>query len=124
MNQAFESQNINRKLIVASGYRSPAYQIVTLIFWFRQHGFDLARTMKQVAMPEYSQHCSAIHTALDIMNINGEPTDENPMDFKRSIEYAWLKNNAAKYNFIESYPPRSRLGIQWEPWHWQYIGIE
>lgn len=120
MKFAFELDQPGRKLLIESGYRSPAFQIITLIFWLKQHNYDLQRTMQQVAMPEYSQHCSSSQTALDIMTIEGIPTDEAPMEFKDTAEYHWLKTNAHTFGFIESYPENNQLGIQWEPWHWQY----
>jgi len=122
LRQAFENENPERRLLVESGYRSPTFQIVTLVFWLKQHKFDLSRTMRQVAMPEYSQHCSVSQTALDIMNIEGVPTDERPMYFKDTAEYAWLKGKADQFNFVESYAENNSSGIQWEPWHWQYTG--
>lgn len=121
MNQAFIKTFPGRKLVVGSGYRSPAYQIATLIYILvNNYDFDIGKTLKRVAMPRYSQHCSVSETAIDMMNIDGEPSDEHPENFKNSVEYNWLIKNANQFKFYESYPPDNPDGIIWEPWHWQY----
>ena len=122
MADAFSRENPGRKLLVGSGYRSPAFQIVTLLYILAKvYDFDLNYTLKRVAMPRYSQHCLASSTAVDILNVDGEPSDEDPQKFSESIEYAWLLKNAGKFNFSESYPPHNKDGIMWEPWHWQFL---
>ena len=121
MNRAFIKAFPGRKLVVGSGYRSPAYQIATLIYILvNNYNFDISQTLKRVAMPQYSQHCSVSETAIDMMNVGGEPTDEHPEEFKNSVEYDWLTKNAKQFGFYESYPPNNPYGIVWEPWHWQY----
>lgn len=122
MRAAFRIDHPEKRLLVASGYRSPAYQLTVLAsYYVRVHSFDLQATLRQVALPSYSQHCSASHAALDLANANGQPSDSDGQDFAMTIEYAWLKQHAAKYNFHESYPLDNPDGIMWEPWHWQYV---
>ncbi len=122
MAYVFKRHNPNRQLLVGSGYRSPAFQVVTLIYILAKiYDFDLAETLKRVALPNYSQHCSVTSTAVDFLNIDGQPSDEDPIEFSKSVEYEWLKKNAAKFNFYESYPPDNNDGIMWEPWHWQFL---
>jgi D-alanyl-D-alanine carboxypeptidase len=122
MAYVFKRHYPNRQLLIGSGYRSPAFQIVTLVYILvRVYDFNLKETLKRVALPNYSQHCSVTNTAVDFLNIDGQPTDEDPIAFSRSVEYDWLKKHAHKFNFYESYPPDNKDGIMWEPWHWQYI---
>lgn len=121
MAKNFANDHPNRKLLVGSGYRSPALQIATILYILAKiYDFNLGQTLKRAALPNYSQHCSSTDTALDMLNINGEPSDDNPQEFSNSIEYKWLQQNANKYRFYESYPPNNSDGIMWEPWHWQY----
>lgn len=121
MATAFQKENVGRQLLIGSGYRSPGYQIVTLLYILvKVYDFDVAQTLQRVALPEYSQHCSVSQTAIDMLNIDGEPTDEKPQLFADSIEYAWLVKNAQQYGFYESYPQNNPDGIMWEPWHWQF----
>lgn len=122
MRAAFATDHPDRGLIVASGYRSPAYQIATLASYFVNiHHYDIASTLTQVALPGCSQHCSVSRTALDLTNLDGQPSDGSPHDFAESLEYAWLKINGQNFGFHESYPPDNDEGIMWEPWHWQYL---
>jgi LAS superfamily LD-carboxypeptidase LdcB len=122
MANEFKIDYPKRSLLIGSCYRSPAFQIFTLIYILvKIYSFNLAKTLKRVALPNYSQHCSFSSTAVDIINVDGEPTDENPEKFSNSIEYKWLVKNAINYNFYESYPPDNKDGIMWEPWHWQYL---
>ncbi len=123
MAESFHAENPNRELLLGSGYRSPAFQIVILLYIFvRVYDFDIAVTLRRVALPQYSQHCSVSNTAIDLVNVDGEPTDENPAKFKDTIEYEWLLTYANQYGFYESYPLNNPEGIMWEPWHWQYRG--
>lgn len=128
MKQAFDAtqpvpaaNTPGRTLIVLSGYRPPAIQMLTMLRWLRYHNYDTQKVFKQVALPEYSQHCSASHTAIDFVTIDGKP-DESDLDgFVDTPEYKWLQQNAGKFGFAESYPKDNPHGIRWEPWHWQYL---
>jgi LAS superfamily LD-carboxypeptidase LdcB len=121
MAREFKSNYPNRELLVGTGYRSPACQIITLVYILAKiYDFDIDKTLKRVAFPDYSTHSSVSETAIDVMNIDGEPTDENSLAFKDSVEYSWLKEHAKKFSFYESYPLNNSDGIMWEPWHWQY----
>jgi D-alanyl-D-alanine carboxypeptidase len=122
MNNEFKLSYPGRELLIGSGYRSPAFQIITLVYILVEiYDFDISETLKRVALPEYSQHCSLSHTALDILNIDGLPSDEDPIEFSKTIEYKWLKDNANTFGFNESYPKGNPYGIMWEPWHWQFL---
>jgi LAS superfamily LD-carboxypeptidase LdcB len=122
MGEKFTKSYPNRLLLVGSGYRSPAAQVVTLIYILAKvYDFDINKTLKRVALPQYSTHSSVSQTAIDIMNVDNEPRDDDPQAFKDSVEYAWLKEHAHSFNFYELYPPNNPDGIMWEPWHWQYV---
>lgn len=121
MAEEFQKDAPGQKLMVGSGYRSPAFQIVILLYILTKvYDFDLGNTFKRVAMPQYSQHCSASNTAIDMLNVDGEPSDGKPENFKDSLEYKWLIENAHRYHFYESYPLNNSDGIMPEPWHWQF----
>ena len=122
MNIQFQNDFQDRQLLIGSGYRSPAFQIITLLFILvKFYKFDINETLKRVALPKYSEHCSIKNTALDILNIDGLPNDENPTEFAKTVEFNWLINNARNFGFKESYPKDNNLGIMWEPWHWRFI---
>ena len=123
MNQAFMDENPKRKLTIDSGYRSAAYQISALLhILVKIDNFEIAKTLKRVAMPGYSQHSSVTNTAIDIGNIDLHPDSDNLEEFSNSIEYRWLEANANDFGFYESYPRNNPFGIMFEPWHWQYLG--
>lgn len=122
MEESFSREHPSRKLMVGSGYRSPAFQLVPLLYILAKiYDFDISKTLRRVALPQYSQHCSVSNTAIDMLNIDGEPSDKNPNKFKDSIEYKWLCHNAKIFNFYESYPQNNKYGVMWEPWHWQFL---
>ncbi|GAA4765848.1 D-alanyl-D-alanine carboxypeptidase family protein [Stakelama sediminis] len=34
----------------------------------------------------------------------------------------WLYANATKYGFEMSFPAGNKQGVEWEPWHWRWVG--
>lgn len=113
-------KDIGKKLLVESGYRSPAYQIVTFFYFFYFYKFNFLKTIKRVAIPGYSEHGFPKGQAVDFFTTEGVPSDERPLDFAKTIEYKWLLKNANKFGFYLSYPRNNKLGMMFEPWHWQF----
>jgi LAS superfamily LD-carboxypeptidase LdcB len=70
---------------------------------------------EQSAPPGYSEH----HTGLtfDINSVSKSEWASSPALQKL---YTWLKTNASKYGFTQSFP-ESR-GTRFEHWHWRYDG--
>jgi zinc D-Ala-D-Ala carboxypeptidase len=101
------------RLVTDSGFRSPGFQR-RLIAKRLAEGKSFATITRSVAPPGYSQH----HTgrALDLVPSNST--------FAETKTYAWLKENAAAFGFVESYPRKNDEGRHWESWHWYYIGEE
>jgi LAS superfamily LD-carboxypeptidase LdcB len=121
LNQAFVAEHPDRELLIQSGYRSPAYQIVVFINWLiSAYGGDIAKTIRHASPPNYSQHTIASKAAIDFKNVDGLPSDDNPGDFKDTVEYAWLRGHGSDFNFYESWPEGNEFGMRAEPWHWQY----
>ena len=103
-------------LQVESGYRSERYQRAIFTRMFAE-GRCFDDIIRYVAPPGYSQH--GMGTAVDFYPSNWE--------FAGREEYQWLRDHAAAYGFVETYPqivakPDSR--IPWEAWHWNYVGVE
>jgi len=123
MDQAFQADHPNRRLLIESGYRSPAWQIITFVNWCANaYEGDIATTIRHASPPAYSQHTIASKTALDIKNIDGSPDNEHPENFKDTVEYRWLREHANEFGFYESWPEGNTFGMRAEPWHWQYLG--
>lgn len=118
MNAAMEKE-LGKKLLVESGYRSPAYQLYTYLFYMPKHGYSLVETGHWVALPGYSEHGSPPHQAIDFINQQGINGEDRVEDFEELPEYAWLQAHAGEFGFELSYP-RGKAGITFEPWHWRY----
>ena len=115
-------KDLGKKLLVESGYRSPAYQLYTFLYYLPRHRYSLAETGRWVALPGYSEHGAPHRQAIDFINeegINGDDEGQTAEDFERLPEYAWLQKNAGRFGFELSYP-RGRPGVTFEPWHWRY----
>ena len=68
----------------------------------------------------HSEHQTGL--SLDIFS----KTDTTTSNFKNSLAYTWLTNNAYKYGFIERYPENKEdiTGFSAEAWHWRYVGVD
>lgn len=123
MNDAFTKDYPERKLLIGSCYRSPAYQIIVFIYTLR-HSYDgdISKTIRRASPPTYSQHTIASKAAIDFKNIHGSPSDKTPEDFKETVEYAWLRKHANDFGFYESWLDGNEFGMTAEPWHWQFLG--
>jgi len=121
MQQAIKA-DIGSKLMVESGYRSPACQAITFLSYLDVSNFDVLYVASGVALPGYSQHGDPVHTACDVINQDGIPDDANPENFEHTKEYRWLIEHAQEFNFHLSYPRGNKFGVKFEPWHWQYLG--
>jgi hypothetical protein len=116
MNDAM-TREIGRGVLVLYGYRSLARQI--FIFFDileRKYDFDVSKTLRRVCFPEYSEHVYWKKQAIDFMT-KDDTASEN---FDKTDEYQWLKNNAGRFYFHESYPRDNEHDMMYEPWHWHY----
>lgn len=113
VSMALEARWEGVSLKVASGYRSYEYQKMIVKKSLTQCR-TFSNTVKWIAPPGYSEH------------ITGEALDFTPTNqfFTETKVYQWLKSNAFRYCFKESYPKDMRGGFEWEPWHWNYNGCE
>jgi LAS superfamily LD-carboxypeptidase LdcB len=93
-------------LIADSGFRSIRYQ-KKIIERYLNRGVSLDVIFKSVAPPGYSEHM--LGTVLDFV-----PSNSN---FGNSESYRWLKDNAWKYGFKQTYMD----GVMNEPWHWRFF---
>lgn len=74
-----------------------------------------------VAYPGASEHQLGI--AVDLVGISYQVLDEAQAE---TPEQQWLMKHCAVYGFILRYPEDKTdiTGIQYEPWHYRYVGIE
>lgn len=114
-------EDIGRPLLINSSYRTSAKQALVFLAYLRLYEYDAMQTARRVAVPGYSEHGTPSSLALDLQNIDGRPSDENPTDFEDTPEYRWLLENANRFGFHLSYPKDNRWGVTFEPWHWRHI---
>ncbi len=115
--------DIGKTLYIDSGYRSPGRQAYLFLHYLPGNKFSLKENAKWIAMPGYSQHGDPVNNAIDFTNadgINGFSNGQTAEDFVKLPEYAWMIQNANKYNFYLSYPKNNRWGVAFEPWHWHW----
>ncbi len=104
----------NITLFVVSGFRTNNDQ--TYLFNNTKNTNGLNYALMYSAKPGYSEH--QLGLAVDLYTTQA--------GFEKTKQYAWLKENAYKYGFIERYPKgkESITGFAFEPWHYRYIGID
>ena len=112
--------SLGKRLFVDSGYRSPACQLYTFLFYLPKHHYSLVETGHWIALPGYSEHGDPSRQAIDFINEEGINGEDDAESFERLSEYRWLVENAGKFGFELSYP-RGKKGITFEPWHWRYV---
>ncbi|SDO87509.1 D-alanyl-D-alanine carboxypeptidase [Desulforhopalus singaporensis] len=101
------------QLEISSGYRSAGYQKKIFLRMFAK-GRSFEDAIRFVAPPGYSEHM--LGTAVDFSPSNWR--------FAKTRDYQWLKDHAAAFGFLESYPQYGVPGFPWEAWHWRYDATE
>ncbi|MEO6173481.1 MAG: M15 family metallopeptidase [Arenimonas sp.] len=109
---------VNEVLLEAiSGYRGHAYQHG--IFKRKlARGQTVQEILKVNAAPGYSEHHSGC--AIDIGTPNEPPAEES---FENTMTFAWLMKHAPDFGFRLSYPRDNPHNINYEPWHWYFVGV-
>ena len=119
MMEAME-QDLGKRLLVESGYRSPAYQLYLFLFYLPKHGHSIRETNRHVALPGHSEHGYPPRQAIDFINERGINGEDHPEEFEALPEYAWLQQHANRFGFFLSYPRDNPLHTAFEPWHWHH----
>lgn len=126
VHQAYEEmmramqEDIGLRLLVASGYRSPAYQLYLFVSFMPKHGYSIRKTATLNALPGYSEHGWPERQAIDFVSQEGVDGEESAEAFEKLVEYRWLAANARRFGFVLSYPRDNPAGLSFEPWHWHY----
>jgi len=107
-----------KNVVIASAYRSYDTQAGLYASYVRE--FGQAETDEFSARPGYSEH--QLGTVLDF--VNDDSGFELTPEFDNTIAGTWLRENASKYGFIQSYPKDSEgeTGYAYEAWQYRYIG--
>jgi zinc D-Ala-D-Ala carboxypeptidase len=106
------------RLSVISGFRSHDEQ--RLLFEQQTSRQGSPQAAAKISAPAgHSEH----HTgyALDLADATRPDTDLQ-VSFETTTSFAWLLRHAAEYGFELSFPRHNSQGINYEPWHWRYVG--
>ncbi|GAB4174958.1 MAG: hypothetical protein Fur006_05120 [Coleofasciculaceae cyanobacterium] len=106
-------------LVPISGFRSVADQKHLFFDIKAQRGQVTTKRAEVSAPPGYSEH----HTgyAVDIGDGKTPATNLSP-SFENTSAFKWLEKNAAYYSFEISFPEGNPQGVNYEPWHWRFVG--
>ena len=106
MNDALYKES-NQNLVILSAWRSTATQ---------QY---FAKARGEFAAPAgRSEH--QLGVAIDVNMVGSKEEDR----FGDSVAYAWMKERAAEYGFVQSFTAEDAevTGVPAEPWHWRFVG--
>ena len=105
-------------LVPISGFRTVEYQAGLFERSVTRHGSEAAAG-RWVARPGYSEH----HTGLAIdLGAEPDPAADVDVSFEATAAFAWLQQHAEQWGFELSYPRGNARGINYEPWHWRFVG--
>ena len=110
--------DLGKRLLVESGFRSPAYQLYLFLFYMPKHGYSIRETNRFVALPGFSEHGSPKRQAIDFITPDGINGEDRPEEFEELQEYGWLKARAHEFGYSLSYPRGGPSAF--EPWHWHF----
>ena len=111
-------RDLGKRLLVESGYRSPAYQLYLFLFYMPKHGYSVRETNRHVALPGCSEHGAPDFQAIDFITSGGINGEDQTAEFEELQEYGWLHARAKEFGFYLSYPRGGESAF--EPWHWHY----
>ena len=115
----FEAESGLRTVNVVAGWRSYEYQEKLYEKEVREKGDDYAA--RYLTRPGESEH----HTGLAVdFSLYFEDTGLSG-GFDGEGAYAWIRENAWRYGFVQRYPADKEAvtGISNEPWHYRYVGL-
>lgn len=106
-------------LVVLSAFRPIALQ-QELFFDVKSERNQSARERARVsAPPGFSEHSTGY--AVDLGD-GRAPQANLSAAFADTRAYRWLRQHAARYHFILSFPEDNPQGVLYEPWHWRFEG--
>lgn len=106
-------------ITLISGFRDHASQDYLFYDVMQERGQTPQQRAEVSAPPGFSEH----HTgyAVDIGDAQAPSTSLSP-SFGETTAFAWMQKHAAQYHWELSFPPQNPQGVNYEPWHWRYIG--
>jgi D-alanyl-D-alanine carboxypeptidase len=114
-----DAANAGVDLAVLSAFRSIPVQN-DLFFGVKSERNQNARERAMVsAPPGFSEHSTGY--AVDLGDGRAPAANLSPA-FDQTAAFTWLKDHAARYHFVLSFPRGNAQGVSYEPWHWRFEG--
>jgi D-alanyl-D-alanine carboxypeptidase len=105
-------------LVPVSGFRNFTNQDLLFKNQVERRGSP-EEAAKLSAPPGYSEH----HTGYAIDLTDGLfPKKDITYDFEKTNSYQWLTIHAREFGFEMSFPANNSQGVNYEPWHWRFVG--
>lgn len=102
-----------------SGFRTADQQEYVFFGLKAEQGERATQRAEVSAPPGYSEH----HTGYAVDIGDGDQIDSDlDVQFETTSAFRWLQKNAGFYSFELSFPRDNPQGIQYEPWHWRFVG--
>ncbi|MEB3195285.1 MAG: M15 family metallopeptidase [Cyanobacteriota bacterium] len=117
MERAAAAAGVN--LVPLSAFRSRSVQNQLFFDVKADRNQPSIERAKVSAPPGFSEHSTGY--AIDIGDGSLPQANLTPM-FAKTTAYQWLKDNAARFQFVLSFPEQNPQGVNFEPWHWRYEG--
>ena len=105
-------------IIPISGFRTIAYQESLFRKAVAKYGSE-ETAVRWVARPGHSEHHSG--RAIDLGD-EQDPASDVETAFEQTKAFHWLVENAAQFGFEMSFPRNITRGVNYEPWHWRFVG--
>lgn len=106
-------------LVPISGFRTVEDQQYLFFEIKAERGQSVSTRAEVSAPPGFSEHHTGF--AIDIGDAN-QPSTDLSVAFEETEAFRWLDENAPRYSFELSFPEGNDQGVQYEPWHWRYVG--
>ncbi|MEL7226290.1 MAG: M15 family metallopeptidase [Cyanobacteria bacterium J06576_12] len=120
MNMIYAARDQGVWIVPASAYRTIDLQRELFDNQVKRKGSSKTAA-ESTAPPGFSEH----HTgyAVDLVDGYNKEADIN-QQFSTTQAFEWLTQNAGKYGYELSFPHNNAQGVNYEPWHWRFIGSE
>ncbi len=106
------------QLMAVSGFRDVGIQSELFSAQTARQGSP-ALAARISAPPGHSEHHTGF--AIDVGD-EGYPETDIEVTFEQTPAFNWMAQNAASYGFELSFPRNNNQGVNYEPWHWRFVG--
>jgi len=105
-------------IVPVSGFRTFKYQESLFYKAVEKYGSEDVAA-RWVARPGHSEHHTGL--AVDLGDESSPECDIEP-PFEGTGAFHWLCQNAGCFGFELSFPRNNACGVDYEPWHWRFVG--